>query len=312
MKFHIIPIILSLFITLSLDAQKHDYIWPFGTEISGLPQAGTNCVLDFNTSPPSIYNKKLNSNFAFTSMSLCDSTGSLLAYSNGLRIMNSAAQLMENGDSINFGNMWVNRHERLKGYLSYSGGFFLPFPKHPNQYILFHTQTEQDSFDVYKPVALLYSIIDFNQNGGLGKVISKNNVLMEGRIVWPMACKHGNGRDWWIMSAQIESTEHSLFRLSEHGVEGPFIQDIGPAWQDEEGYSSQCAFSPDGKLYVRHSGKTGPRIYDFNRCTGELSNLRIIPYTFGFFTDKLVFSEDNSYLYLSNFRFLYQIRLVSH
>lgn len=49
-----------------------------------------------------------------------------------------------------------------------------------------------------------YSItyIDMNANAGRGKVVKKNQVLLPGNLTHPAACKHGNGRDWWVMIAE--------------------------------------------------------------------------------------------------------------
>ena len=57
------------------------------------------------------------------------------------------------------------------------------------------------------PNELYYAIIDMNQNGGLGKVISKKNLLYKGtfgggRIT---ACRHANGRDWWLVHQRFSN-----------------------------------------------------------------------------------------------------------
>ena len=57
------------------------------------------------------------------------------------------------------------------------------------------------------------------------------------------------------------------------------------------------------------SGISGLRIYDFDRCTGELSNLRIVPYLNDFWTQALAFSDNMKYLYLADIFNIYQIDL---
>jgi hypothetical protein len=108
-------------------------------------------------------------------------------------------------------------------------------------------------------------------------VLAKNQVLMEGEIMWPAFVKHGNGRDWWIMGMQRADTKHYLYLLSPQGLTGPYIQDIGPPFVLTE-YESESLFSENGELFLRHDSKTALRLYDFDRCSGELSNLRIVPF----------------------------------
>lgn len=63
-----------------------------------------------------------------------------------------------------------------------------------------------------------------NLNGGLGSVISKNYILINdsmnvGKIA---ACKHGNGRDWWIVIHRVNTNRFFKFLLTPYGFTGPF------------------------------------------------------------------------------------------
>lgn len=40
--------------------------------------------------------------------SICDTDGNLLFYYNGCRVIDSTKQMMENGDSLNYGRTWEN------------------------------------------------------------------------------------------------------------------------------------------------------------------------------------------------------------
>ena len=85
------------------------------------------------------------------------------------------------------------------------------------------------------------------------------------------ACKHANGRDYWIVIGGSNNNEFYKFLLTPDTIIGPFIQYIGavlPTPQDVT-YSK---FSQDGSKYVT-SCFVGPvLVMDFDRCSGEFSN----------------------------------------
>ena len=75
------------------------------------------------------------------------------------------------------------------------GNIILPVPDDSNRYVLFH-QTGNYNSTYLTPTELYYSVIDVSLNGGLGEVISKNNIALTNSFGGGLAaCKHGNGRD---------------------------------------------------------------------------------------------------------------------
>ncbi len=287
--------ILSCFFTLTqLHAQQHDYNWIFGYGPTA-PGFG-NSIMNFNYSPPLISPIDWAINFSFFNGSCSDSTGNLIFFTDGLRIYDRFNEIMENGDTINPGPIWNNSQN--DGYLSARPIFALPKPAGDSIYYLFHSGSALGNATVIAEF-LYYSVIDMKANNGNGKVMEKNVVMMEGDLMWPAAVKHGNGRDWWIMGLQKSDTKHYLFLLSPQGITGPYIQDIGPPFDTVE-YAGKSLFSQDGSLYLRHDTNKALRLYDFDRCTGQLSNLRIIPQPEVELPSWIAaFSPDDRFLYLN-------------
>ncbi len=302
---------MSPFFVVLLNAQKHDYNWTMGYD-NGQPITSEfgGMTINFNTTPPSTtkVNRKLN--FSAFSAACSDSAGFLLFYSNGIAIHNYLDELMENGDSINFGAFWAG--SVVDGYSSW-GGFALPFPGHPNQYYLFYSAFDYDQMlqdGRFSP--FYYAIIDMNANSGQGKVLLKNQVIMTGDLGWPAACKHGNGRDWWITNFKDEVASQVTYLLSPEGLSAPSEQYIGPDFSLLDGEStSKSVYSPDGRTYVRHDGNSGPRIMDFDRCTGTFSNLRLLPYPDEIFSLSASFSPDSRFLYLTKPTTIWQLDLTA-
>lgn len=279
-----------------LYAQKHDYNWVTGFNYNS-PEPFGNIRMDFNFSPTKVFKENLKMNFQISRGTFSDSLGNLLFYTNGIRIFNKNRQLMEGGDTINPGQVWNNSQEY--GYVTTYPMPALPLPGADNIYCLFHSNVQNGGSVVFSYTRYLYySIIDMKANNGLGKVLAKNQVLMEGDIMWPAFVKHGNGRDWWIMGMQRADTKHYLYLLSPEGLTGPYIQDIGPPFVPTE-YASESLFSEDGRYFLRHDAKTALRLYDFDRCTGQLSTLRIIPFQEPLHSFYAAFSPNNRFLYLS-------------
>jgi len=290
--------------------QMHDAIWLFGANSAfGDPRWGT-CVLDFTTAPPSVYEQDRPMNLNVTVASVCDSTGSLQFYTNGAWVANHDHGMMENGDSLNPGQLTWD---------SYSGGLrvaqshlVLPQPGHPGMYYLFHERLE------YHPVLGLavnpsyYTVIDMGANNGLGKVIEKNVTIFQdsthnyGKVT---ALKHGNGRDWWVMTSELSENVFYRVLLTPDGVAAADILELEPAYPSL-GSNAFTAFSPDGSLLARYEIAHGLYLYGFDRCTGELGDYpEFVPIPDTELGGGVAFSPNGRFLYMLSSTFVLQADL---
>ena len=122
-------------------------------------------VLDFNTSPTSIFTdgKITTLNKA---ASISDASGNLLFYTNGKTVWNKNHAIMQNG----------NQTIRSSNSSEYQSVVILPIPN-SNKYYIF---TEDAGFSNPEGflATYLFSVVDMNSNGGLGKVETLNKVLL--------------------------------------------------------------------------------------------------------------------------------------
>ena len=268
-------------------------------------------TIDFNFTPPHVFPEKKEIDFTAYAAVCSDSSGQqVLCSTNGISIRNPLQHLMENGDTINPGLLWESGHDA--GYGSESRLFFFPAPGLPNHYFLVHLAIALDVNVGYSRQPLYYTLIDMSANGGLGRVDQKNQILAAGTaenldLIDPALVKHGNGRDWWLVTGRYNSNEFLVFLFSPAGISGPFVQHIGPPYPQTEGRGNTL-FTPDGATYVRGDGRNGPRVYDFDRCTGQLSNLRIVPYSKPL-AFQYVISPNSRYLYANSIEFVVQFDL---
>ena len=263
-----------LIVTFLIDSylclgQKQDYIWIFGD----------SCGINFaNLSNPTAFiTNELHTYENYNSIS--DKNGNLLFYVNGSptdsygnlnmcnTIYNSQFQLMDNGDSIK------------SDYSETQGSLIIPYPNNNNKYYLFQIQeTLSDSF-TFQGYSLYYSIIDLSLNGGLGKVISKNILLQQDSMEEKLtAVKHGNGIDWWVITHLSNSDKFNIYYISSNGISPPLRQSIGsfiPGYPGSSAYcenAGQMKVSEQGDKLVYLNLARDLYLFDFNRCTGTLSN----------------------------------------
>jgi len=199
--------------------------------------------------------------------SIADSNGQLLFYAGTLGsysgnhtfVFNINNQIMDGGDSI-VGQAWYNEL------------VIIPFPGSNNLYYLF-------SAGVTDLLGLYYSIIDMNENQGLGRVIQKN-IQVHSYSTWDgmTAIKHANGRDWWLISKDNRSgSPNGSNDFTKHLITTQGItensQSIGSY---VSGNASTMTFSKTGNRFLFTTLAGLIEVLDFDRCTGQFSNPVIV------------------------------------
>jgi hypothetical protein len=199
---------------------------------------------------------------------ICDKTGSPQFYCNGAQIGNIlgdtliAEGMIDSALAFDYGD----------GMPMQQGAIILP--KNDCQYYCIYFSETDSLYQYYQQVNLLYyALVDMCSNGGKGKVVSVKNLLYngimgDGRMT---ACKHANGRDWWLVVHGFNNNEYIKFLATPDSITGPYIQRIG-ANELQPDILGQAVFSPDGLKYASITGYSPLILLDFDRCTGEFSN----------------------------------------
>ncbi len=273
-----------LFFPIVITAQRNN-IWCFGDS------AG----IDFNSGAPIPISTSLDTRG--TCVSIADISGNLLFYGNtraatagfttGL-IWNRNNQLMMEGDSI-AGDGWY--HEMV----------ILPDPAYDSLYYVF-------SIGVALSFGLTYSVIDIREDNTLGAVVQKNIPLLNNmRMVDCLtAVKHGNGRDWWIIAKlstfhlQTSNNTWFTFLISPSGISPMNTQNVGSLNYTNSG---RLSFNDINNKLSFVSSISMIELYDFDRCTGIISNpLNVEPQIFTLPNPmywSCEFSPSGRYLYVS-------------
>jgi hypothetical protein len=292
-------------------AQKYDAQWLFGccgpSGHTSNPSFG-NSILNFNTTPTTTYYTPNHDVKLFlTYASICNpTTGDLVAYTNGLSVYGDNGQEMINGDSINAQDpQWAS--SAALGYEAYGGATILPKPNNPNIYYLLHKQyfrcTPPDllgfaptGFDSF---LLLLTTINTH---GTPRVISKNQHFFANDTIANFSVvKHGNGRDYWIAAQDFRMRKVRYFLLDPHGLNFHHEQTLSPISTWPLGVGWHGIASPDGSKMAFYDFGAGSLLYDFDRCSGMLSNgLRIPLADSTIILGTLAFSPNSRYLYVTS------------
>ncbi|MCW5931892.1 MAG: T9SS type A sorting domain-containing protein [Bacteroidetes bacterium] len=247
-----------------------------------------------------------------TQANISDENGNLLMSSNGIFIADATGDTMQGGGGLN-PNSFTDDFKQYGLPIPY-GNIILPMPDDTNKYVLFHQTGDYNNLYL-TPSATYYSIIDISLNNGLGQVISKNNVLMNAMFGAGLAaCKHGNGRDWWVIALSDSATVAYKFLLTPDTI--MFVNQQNLPIQPFLGFAGQPTFSPDGKKFAFASGNgdgiTGywssrVQLFDFDRCDGTFILDTLIDYSDGNVGLGTAFSPNSKYLYFSTTEHIYQI-----
>jgi hypothetical protein len=268
-----------------LSAQFKNNVWCFGDSVG----------MKFDQGNIQLFNSSTLTRGG--SCSISDSSGNLLFYAN-----TDYYQLWIQG-YVALGVVWDRNHnlmlngDTLVGDLMFQEQVIVPRPDSSNLFYIFTSC-------LFFPEGFWYSVVDMNQNGGLGAVVQKNVQLTNFKASDCVAAvKHGNGRDWWVFFKDYQNWNNNFhtYLITPNGVSAPFVQNIGFATNTNFIHST---FSKDGSKYLSVNYKGLIEVYDFDRCTGLFTNVTQIepeqppgsfPAYFG-----CEFSSSGRYIYVSS------------
>jgi len=219
-----------------------------------------------------------NTYFSIGHSCVSDSSGNLILCSSGFNIYDSNANVIDEGDTL----VNTDYFNHYSGWSLYpQSSIFLPMD---SGICYFVTPTYSQGnlcyschFDL-----LQYSIIDLKANAGASKVIQRTIPILQNVSLsrsQMMACRHSNGKDWWLLKQGGDSNTIYKFLFTQDSVYSygsqSFINPIWGAW-DLQG---QSMFTQDGSKYATgvHGNLNGEFfIADFDRCYGILSNPKTV------------------------------------
>ena len=267
----------------------------------------------------------------FTAGNSCvsDTNGELILASNGFHVLEGNGNFVDNGDTL-VPHYYYNV-QSWSSFLSQTS-IFLPMDSNKYYFVtptfsdLRYDDCHNNNGNCYFDL-LLYNVIDMNANGGLGKVTKRMQPLMQNanlRKTQMMACRHGNGKDWWLLKNEGDNADVHTFLFTQDSVYDKGIQAFAqPNWGPWD-IRGQSTFNSDGSMFATtsHCNSCGLIfLADFDRCHGMLSNPNVIQMPLDSqhnpsdttWTDRLpvglAFSPNGQFLYAAGYSNIYQYDL---
>nr|MBK9650855.1 hypothetical protein [Bacteroidota bacterium] len=286
---------------------NHNYLlgyWPYGDP----PWTTTGkAIAEIDSINFTIFANARVMKFLLTQSNISDSLGNILFYSNGGWVASADGDTMLNGEELYLGSN--PKSYKDLGFANVNSQVILPYPDSSNKYILFHQTASlvNPSFST----ELLYTIIDMTLDSGRGAIIQKNTIALSDSLMFGIyACKHANGRDWWLNVLKEVSNEIYTLLLSPAGIDTVFSQHLNVpihrSWYIQPG-----AFSPDGNKFAyivtKNVGNTAIpwvrdlRLFDFDRCNGNFSKVVNFDLQDTFPGIGICFSSNSRFLYTAKY-----------
>jgi hypothetical protein len=220
---------------------------------------------------------------------------SWFVYTNGKAVCNKNHDTLVNGGGLSpGGNTGWGVGLPILGMAS-----IIPAQNSGNLLYLFH----ENIFSGVPPLPsqpralqLYYTVIDPTA-GNLGTVLLKNQIILDDTLEIGnlTACRHANGRDFWLLVKRYHSSIYYSILITPNG---PTVINQQTVQGTINIIGGQGSFSTDGSYFATFDNNSQLRIYDFDRCTGLLSNYRTKFITNGI-AGGLSFSPNSRFLYLS-------------
>lgn len=288
-------------------AQAFDHLWFTGyNEFPGVSGYG-HTQIRFDNDTVLVEPANLAFNFESTLAVMSDSAGNLLFYTNGCSVANRNHGLMPNGNGLNPGEI-SDQVCPWKGYIVPQGAMILPDPASDKRFYFMHNGAAPDPVRKVRLGPLYYTEVNIALQNGLGDVVSKNNILLDGDLGAFTAARHGNGRDWWIVVPEFANRRWHTFLLSPAGIEARPSQPVTLAGPDCEKFMG-TAISRRGDK-IANWGDCKITVLEFDRCTGAISHpLELQAPSHWIPGGGVVFSPSGRYLYATSQNVLFRADL---
>ena len=258
----------------------------FSQSPAGIWYFGKKAGISFNlgNNPVSLNDGQIDTNEGCAT--LCDNSGNLLFYTDGIKVWNKNHVVMPNGSGLSGDPS------------STQSAIIVPQPNNSSLFFVFTVD------ELGKANGLQYSIIDLSLDNGNGAIITKNIPLITPALEKITTVQHANGIDFWVIAHKYGTNQFLSYLLSGTGLNTtPIISAVGSVISnDSQRTLGYLKSSPNGQYVASaNAGTNGSvQLFNFNNINGQLSfsaNLPMNINSIGAYG--LEFSSNSKVLYVS-------------
>ena len=253
---------------------------------------GDQAAITFSTAPPSALLNCAMGNTAGYPVSISDSSGDLLFYTDGWKVYNANHSVMPNGSGLYQG-------------LGLQIVFSVKKQGADSIYYLFHVE----DFLPSQYFGLFYSVIDMSLDGGLGDIVpGQKNITVPGMfdaMDLLTATRHKNNKDVWLVTKKYATNQYASILITASGISSSIVlsNSNAPVLNVVAG-SGELHISPDGKILISRyypQNDLAAEFCSFNTETGFVTPLFDLKLFIGpdqGFIGGCGFSPNSKYLYI--------------
>jgi hypothetical protein len=305
-----------LMVILWLPCYGQKDIWLFGYHEYNAPYYGNASLkLDKKFTGQAVVQKDdYLLNFDQTMATWVDTSGQLLLYTNGCAIADAAGNILT--EELNPGAEQQILCPEY-GYTVEGGALFVDAPGYPNDVLLIHCGIKEDNEAIHIRDKLYLTRL--HKEADSYQVSTVNELLIQDRLERFTTVRHGNGRDWWIICPVFLSSKWYIIHLFPGGHSTQIVQ-LNELPFDKMSCrrgTPNVLVSPSGNQVARWNSSCELRLYDFDRCTGDITPTfnQIPPQADGtkgwtlqhWGVGSLAYSANSRYVYASNHTTIYRL-----
>jgi gliding motility-associated-like protein len=265
-------LLLSLFFSKGLYAQNEANVWYFGA----------HCGVDFNSGSPIVLSDGQRIYQWASAATISDSSGNVLFYPDWTKVFTKTGILLNSN-----GMVWPGTQGRA----------IVQWPGQEKLYFIFTACPPSG----YGEGVFYYSIVDYNENNGLGAVTEKNVVVEAGIGVTDLIAtvRLEDSQNVWVIVRIYTDDAYAAFLVDENGLNPIPVLSYMPYMEDDFGSDNFIRISSDKKYMVAsycHAHKL--EVCRFNSSEGKLEYLYSLT-GLGGGIEGIEFSPDSKYLYVS-------------
>ena len=208
---------------------------------------------------------------------ICNREGKIIAHFNGVHLTDQF------GDTTEISVFRSYEPYIFEDVFARNGAIILPFPSVDSTYILVGLNDFQLDPSTVVPAPNVLSAVIFKETStGSLKIIEEIKEIYRDKFIRTSgitACRHANGRDWWLLAPKRSTSLMNSFLLSDKGISHVELYETGDTLLNRSTYCP--LFSPDGLWYSRTSieefvpanqykKKDRCQIFKFDRCSGHI------------------------------------------